>query len=289
MIVYALFDEAKRYNRFHQNVIYLPIVIRVDDKTQGKYVLSLLLKSIEKETSITNYKEQILKYRGINVEDFVFEYSGSLYDFDRLLSFARIISYKVNQIEKETGSKIRFYVAYYRRPSVAFLLGVIFRTEGVTLYQNNDAGETFERVSVVDSRRYKEKVKNFVRYEVKEYHQNAEQGEHALIVINSASHDIDINAESLKEYDDKIVLKLKGYGTIDYHKEDWSYYSQEVYTVIHDARLRYKRLTIVHAMPEAIAFLVSMAIENYWDIEITQYDSGGYRHMYNMQDVKFYF
>ncbi len=287
LMLYAFYDEAKRYNRLHQEVIHLPIVIRVDDKTEGKYTLSLLLDAIEKETSITNYKEQLLKYRGINVEEFVFEYSGTLYDFDRLLSFARIISYNINQVEKEIGAKIRFHVAYYRRPSVAFMLGVIFRTEGIVLYQNNDAGETFERVSVVDSRRYKEKVKTFQRYDVTRQIKDANSDE-ALVIINSASHDIDPKTPSLQRFANKIILSLKGNGTIPY-TEDWTLYSQEIYTVLHDARMEFKKLHIVHAMPEAIAFLVGMAIENYWDIEITQYDSGEYRHMYNMQEAKFYF
>jgi hypothetical protein len=42
-------------------------------------------------------------------------------------------------------------------------------------------------------------------------------------------------------------------------------------------------------MPEALALLLGMAMENYWNIEITQYFNNDNIPVYNMQDVQFYF
>jgi hypothetical protein len=77
-------------------------------------------------------------------------------------------------------------------------------------------------------------------------------------------------------------------GTIPF-EDDWIEYSREIYTKIHDYRLQYKKIIIAHAMPEALAFLIGMAIENYWNVEITQYTNNDNVVLYNMKDIKFYF
>ncbi len=291
LVLFAVFDEIHRYDTLHRDVLHLPLVIRVDDKTDSKYVLTLLLQRIEEQLGVKNYAKELLKYRKLNVEEFVFDYNGSIYDFNRLLSFAQLVSYRVNQSERELKTKIRFHIAYYRRPSVAFMLGVIFRTEGVVLYQNNDAAESFERVADIADRRYKERLEALQRYELEEDFQE-EAGSEVLVVINSASHNVDLRAQGVSHYQNRVVLTLKPRngkkGTIPY-KEEWSEYAAEIYTVLHDMRLRFDKIILAHAMPEALAFIVGMAIENYWNIDITQYEVDGYKRVYNMQDVKYYF
>jgi nitrogen fixation-related uncharacterized protein len=41
-------------------------------------------------------------------------------------------------------------------------------------------------------------------------------------------------------------------------------------------------------MPESIAFVIGMAMENYWDVKITQYDDRDYKYVLNMKDIKYY-
>jgi len=295
LLVIALFSEIKTYNIYHAKTIHIPVVIRVDDNTDTHYVLETLLLKIEQKYELPNYKDNLLKYRGINLEEFIFEYNGDLFDFKRLLSFAQIINYKINQTEKALKTNVLFHVAYYRRPSVAFMLGVIFRTEGVILYQNDDGGRTFQNVANVTSRAYKEQTQELQKYTLHEEFKDDECSE-LLFIINSASHNVDPKVKSLKEYKNRVTMTLNPQkvdnkiviGTIP-PEDEWTEYSHEIYTKIHDYRLQYKKIVIAHAMPEALAFLLGMAMENYWNIEITQYHNNDNITLYNMQDIKFYF
>jgi len=292
LIIIAVVEEY-RISQKMLDTIYIPLVIKIDDNTDTKYVFDSLIQKIERNYQIENYKENVLKYLKINLEDFIFEYNGDLFDFDKLLSFSRIISYNINKLEKNIKKEVVFHIAYYRRPAIAFMFGVIFRTKGVVVYQNNDGGQTFEKVVEVNDRKYKERVEEFEKYEIKEQVSNKKE---LLLVINSASHNVDINAPSLKKYKDRVILTLKPKiidnkkisGTIPYN-EDWSLYAREIYTIIHNYRLKYQKIIIAHSMPEALAFLVGMGIENYWNIEITQYHKNDYKFIYNMQNVIFYF
>jgi len=296
LLVIALFSEIKTYDIYHTKTIHIPVVIRVDDNTDTHYVLETLLSKIEQTYELPHYKENLLKYRGINLEEFIFEYNGDLFDFKRLLSFAQIINYKINQTEKALKTNVLFHVAYYRRPSVAFMLGVIFRTEGVMLYQNDDGGRTFQNVANVTSRAYKERTQELQKYTLHEEFEDDECNEELLFIINSASHNVDPKVKSLKEYKNRVTMTLNPQkvgdkivtGTVP-PKDEWTEYSHEIYTKLHDYRLHYKKIIIAHAMPEALAFLLGMAMENYWNIEITQYHNNDNITLYNMQDIKFYF
>jgi len=295
LLIIALSIEIKTYDIYHAKTIHIPVIICVDDNTDTHYVLETLLSKIEQKYELHNYQENLLKYRGINLEEFIFEYNGSLFDFKRLLSFSQIINYKINQTEKALKTNVLFHVAYYRRPSVAFMLGVIFRTEGVMLYQNDDGGRRFQNVANVTSRAYKQRIKELKKYTLCEEFENEECDE-LLFIINSASHNIDPEVKSLKEYKNRVTMTLNPQkvddkiviGTVP-PKDEWAEYSHEIYTKIHDYRLRYKKIIIAHSMPEALAFLLGMAIENYWNIEITQYCDNDNIALYNMQDIKFYF
>jgi len=299
ILLIAIIDEMRKYDIFHTDTIHIPVVIRVDDNTDTNYVLETLLKKIEKEHNLHNYKENLLKYRRVNLDEFIFQYNGDLFDFKRLLSFAQIINYKINQTEKALKTRVLFHVAYYKRPSIAFMLGVIFRTEGVILYQNDDGGRTFQNIANVTSREYKEHVEKLEKYTLTD-EINDNEDDTLLFIINSASHNVDPRVKSLRNYTNRATMTLKPQkvsraqgekivkGTIP-PEDNWAQYSQEIYTKIHDYRLQYKKIVIAHAMPEALAFLVGMAMENYWNIEITQYYNNDNVYLYNMQDIKFYF
>jgi len=295
LLITAIVDELKTYDIYHTDTIHIPVIIRVDDNTDTNYVLGNLLAKIEKEYGLHKYKENLLKYRGVNLDEFIFEYNGDLFDFKRLLSFVQIINYKINQTEKALETNVLFHVAYYRRPAIAFMLGVIFRTEGVMLYQNDDGGRTFQNVANVTSRAYKERVKELKKYSLCEEF-TTQDHDTLLFIINSASHNVDPTVKSLKGYENKVIMTLNPQkidgntviGTVP-PKDEWAGYSSEIYTKLHDYRLQYKKIVIAHAMPEALAFLLGMAMENYWNIEITQYVNNDNVVLYNMQDIKFYF
>ncbi len=293
LLLIAIIDEIKNYDELHTDTIHIPVIIRVDDNTDVEYVYGTLMKKIEQEYGLKNYESKLLKYRGINPKEFIFEYNGDIFEFDRLLSFAQIINYKINQTQKKLQSKVLFHIAYYRRPSVAFMLGSMLRTEGIIVYQNDDGGSTFNKVSNATTRNYKERVKVFEKYDVVQDIQQPEQKDDLLLIINSASHDVNPNVASLQGFANKVTATLKPQtngrlGSVP-PTDEWSDYSSELYTLIHDYRLEYKKITIAHAMPEAMALLVGMAIENYWNIDITQYKDGDNPYIYNMKNVHYYF
>lgn len=286
LFLFGFFDELKKQKKLKKETIHIPIVVKVDNGPDPKYVLHDLIEKIEKQNEIKDYEETLKKYLGINLENLVFEYNGSIYDFDRLMSFHRIIRYQINMIEKQLDGRVQFHLAYYKRPSVGFMLGTIFRTESLVVYQNSDHENRFYPVAKTDSRKYKERIDNFTKYEITENIVNPQNNE-LLIVIESASHNIAMNAESLAKFENITFVKLIEKGTIPY-ASDWVEYAAEIYNVINNAQSKYKSITVAHAMPEAIAVVVGMAIENYWNVHITQFDNNEYKYMYTMKQICYF-
>ena len=245
-----------------------------------------LLKQIEKDYSFDNYAEDLKKYFSIDIDTLTFEYKGDIYDFNHLMNFTWIIKYKLNEIEQQLEGKVKFHIAYYKRPSVGFLIGTLFRTEGIVIYQNNDYEDTFEKVANINSRRYKEKIGNFTKYKVIENIKSKNES-NILVVINSASHKVNLRAKSLKKYKNIITVNLIENGTIPY-ESDWTIYANEIYNILNDLQTRYTNITIAHSMPEAIAVILGMGLENYWNIHITQYVDNDYKNVFTMNKVKYY-
>lgn len=286
LFIFGIYDEIKKSKKLSSDTIHIPMVIKVDDGPDLKYVMKNLLEKIEEKFGFNEYDDLLLKYHSINLDDLLFEYNGSIYEFDRLMNFARIIKYNVTKIEKQLKGKVKFHVAYYRRPSVGFLLGTIFRTEGIVIYQNSDFDNRFYDVINVDSRKYKSFINNFKKYDIIESINNTNDST-VLIAINSSSHPIAINTSSLNKYQNIITVNLIEGSTIPY-ESDWTIYAQELYTVIRDAQIKYKKTVIAHAMPEALSIILGMAIENYWDVEITQYENQDYKYIYTMNKINYY-
>lgn len=287
LFLYGLYDEIKTQKKLKQATIHIPIVIKIDDGPDPKYVLQNLVQKIEEIQKLEDYEDDMKKYFGINIDSFIFEYTGSIYDFDRLMSFARIIKYKINQIEKQLEGRVKFHVAYYKLPAIGYLLGTLFRTEGIVVYQNNDYENRFEKVADINSRKYKERTDGYVKYDISENFADEESSE-VLIVINSASHTVNENASSLKSKMNKVRIVLKEPGTIPY-ESDWTVYANEIYNVINELQTKYKTIIIAHSMPEAISVVLGMALENYWNIKITQYENNEYNKVFSMNDIRYYF
>ena len=286
LFIFGIYDERKKNKIMHADFIHIPLVVKVEDGPDIDYVMNNLVSRIEENTNLSGYEEILKKYHSINIDTLIFEYKGSIYNFDQLLSFMRILKYKINQIEKQLNGKVKFHIAYYKRPSVGFLLGTIFRTESVVVYQNNDFENRFYPVANVDSREYKERVDIFDKYEVL-YDTATIEEKSVLLAIESSSHNLAIESSSLSEYKNIVKVKLKENGTIPYNV-NWVKYSAEIYNIINQLQTKYSKIVIAHAMPESISFLLGMALENYWDIDITQYKNNDYIHMYNMKEIVYY-
>lgn len=281
----AIFKEFKE-RKIKQETLHVPLVIKIGDGAEPKYVLNGLVKQIEKRTGYLNYKSSLSKYFTIDLDDYIFIYNDSLYDFEKLMSFARIIRYEINKLEKKFyDKKIKFHIAYYRRPAVAFLLGTIFRIENVIFYQNNDADKIFYPVLDIKDRNYKSHTENYEKYIITKSYKNENNNE-VLIAIESASHSIALSQTSLNKFENIIKIKLKDGVTIPY-EIDWVNHVVEIYSIINKAQTKFKKITIAHSMPEALALTLGMAMENYWNVDITQYEEFDYKFMFNMSKITF--
>ena len=286
---FLAWDDTRKKEKFYKkSEIHLPVVINVDSPKSAKHIFNQLIKKIESELEINNYEDNLKKYLNIVREDLIYEYGIGLegiYNQNKLFTFLHIISYNLNQIQKKMDNKIVFHIAYYTRPSVAFALGEIFKDDGVVVYQNNPDKDVFDEVAKTQNRNYKTNVKNFEKFDVKKYENN--KTTEVLLVINASSHKVNLNASSLKKYQNRVILDAKHNGTIGLN-EDWMQYVKEIFTILNELQTKYSHIVIAHAMPESIALLVGMAINEYWNVTITQYDNLEYKKVYNMSDIKLY-
>ena len=286
----GIYDIKKEEKFYKSNEIHLPIVINVDSPKSSLHIYKQLLKKIENEIGVKNYEEGLKKYLNIVRENLIYEYGVGLeniYNHNKLISFLQIISYNINKIQKKLDNKIIFHIAYYSRPAIAFALGIVFENDDVVVYQNNPDKDYFDEVARSENRNYKRNVKEFEKFEVI---RNENGEDEILLVINTSSHKVNINAPSLKKFKNKILLNAKHDGTISLD-EDWMQYVREIFTVLNDLQTKYSQIVIAHAMPESIAFLVGMSMGSYWNVKITQYDSNtqDYKDVYSMKDIKIYF
>lgn len=286
-LVFGISQEWKKVLKLSEEIIHIPIVIKIDDGPDLTYVIKNLMNEIEKENGIKDYENTLKKYLGINIDSLIYEYKGSFYDFDRLISFSRIIKFNINKISTQLNGKVKFHIAYYRRPCVGFMLGTIFRTEGICVYQNNDSNNKFYKIADINNREYKTGVNKFEKYDIN-FQINDKKDEQVLVVIESSSHYVAIKTSNLNEYSNIVRIRLIEGSTIPY-ESDWILYAREIYTILNKLQTEYKKIIIAHSMPESLAIILGMAIENYWDLSITQYENNSeYRFVYNLKDIKYF-
>ena len=286
----AFIIENKKEKFFRNSDIHIPVVINVDSNKPANHVFTMLIKEIEDKYGFRDYEEGLKKYLNVVRNDLIYEYGVGLeniYQKEKLLSFLQIISYNLNKIQSSINNKVIFHVAYYQRPAVAFLAGNIFENDEIVVYQNNPDKDFFDEVAHTQNRNYKTKVREFEKFSVT-YNISDIENKEVLLVINASSHTVNLNSDSLKQYNNKVIMNANHNGTI-LLSEDWMRYVREIFTVLDKLQTQYSHIIIAHAMPESIALLVGMAIGHYWNVTITQYDNGEYREFFNMKNLRLYY
>jgi uncharacterized membrane protein len=288
LFIFAIVNEYRLNSKFNKEVIHIPVVIKIGSKVEPSYVMNNLIEEIEKIENTSSYKRDILRFLKIDLDSFIYEFKGDIYDFDNLMDFSRYINHEIKKLQVQIGNKIEFHVAYYQKPAMGFLLGTIFKTENISVYQNNDYKNTFFKVFDINSRKYKENKLNNEFYTIDRSYMTDESDE-ILVVLNSSSHNVNINSDKLKNYSNFVKLTLNSNGTIPY-EIDWVEHSQEIYTLLNELQIKYKHIVLVHAMPESLSLVLGMAIENYWNLTITQYNpkTSDYDEMYTMNQIKYF-
>jgi hypothetical protein len=288
LFILAIVNEYRLNSKFNKEVIHIPVVIKIGSKVEASYVMNNLIEEIEKIENTSSYKRDILRFLKIDLDSFIYEFKGDIYDFDNLMDFSRYINHEIKKLQVQIGNKIEFHVAYYQKPAIGFLLGTIFKTENISVYQNNDYKNTFLKVFDINSRKYKENKLNNEFYTIDRSYMT-DKSDEILVVLNSSSHNVNINSDKLKNYSNFVKLTLNSNGTIPY-EIDWVEHSQEIYTLLNELQIKYKHIVLAHAMPESLSLVLGMAIENYWNLTITQYNpkTSDYDEMYTMNQIKYF-
>lgn len=294
ILLYGFRKESGIRKLYKGETIPIPIVIRIDDNTPIKTLLSSIVAEIEQEQlKFQGLLKKLEKYFNISSSMLTFKYEGDIYDNERLVSFLQIVRYELNDIQDRLENKAEFHILYLRRPAIGIVLGGMFRTDGIVVYQNNDYQNKIDKVATICSRKYKEQLKKYKHFIESKDFKNKENKK-LLIVIQISSHTISINNQSFKAFQNILFIKSKGNGTISVDKESvkkeiWVEHAQEIYNMINKVKADFDEITIAHSMPEAIAVILGMGLENYWNINVFQYDDGGYKTVINLKKIKYYF
>lgn len=288
LFIFAIVNEYRLNTKFNKEVIHIPVVIKIGSKVEVSYVMNNLIEEIEKIENMSSYKRDILRFLKIDLDSFIYEFKGDIYDFDNLMDFSRYINHEIKKLQAQIGNKIKFHVAYYQKPAIGFLFGTIFKTENISVYQNNDYKNMFCKVFDINSRKYKENKSDNEFYTI-DRSSMTDNSDDILVVLNSSSHNVNINSEKLKKYSNFVKLTLNSNSTIPY-EIDWIEHAQEIYSLLNELQVKYKHMVLAHAMPEALSLVLGMAVENYWNLTITQYNSktSDYDEMYTMNQIKYY-
>jgi len=294
ILAYGFKEERDLFTLYKGETVPIPIVISIDDNTPIQNLFNTLVLEIETaDVRFTGLQSKLEKFFNISKNMLIFKYEGDMYDNARLISFLQIIRYELNDIQNRLDNKAQFHILYLRRPAYGFAIGGMFRSDGIVIYQNNDYKNRFDKVAMIDSRKYKEKISKYNKFDIIENLNNKEDKK-LLIVIQISSHDVSVKNQTFESFENHIIIKSRGNGTIPVDKKSvesgtWIEYGQEIYNVINKIKADFNHITIAHSMPESLSIIVGMALENYWNIDIVQFDDSCYKNVINLKQIKYYF
>ncbi len=294
LLLIAFVKERKVQQLYANETIPIPVVVSVDDSTPIEiHFKALLTRIAEEDSRFEGLDKKLESYFNISEQMLTFKYDGEMYDRARLISFLQIIRYVLNDIQRRLDNKACFHLFFLRRPAVGVALGGMFRTDGIVVYQNNDYSNTLDKVAKIDSRKYKEKVSDFKHFKIMKKLKDKKERD-LLVAVQISSHTISLEHPSLRKFKNVIALESVRNGTLPTDDESfkndlWVEHAQEIYNIINQYKGEFDTITLVHSMPEAIGVILGMALENYWNINVYQFDRGEYRNVINLQEIKYYF
>ncbi len=281
IFLYACYDEYKTKKLYSKESIAIPIVFNISNPADPKSALEMLFEKLEKD--YPDHKENLEKYFNIIERDLIFKYDGDIFNEERFADFLKITKHDIKKLEAQTPKNVHFHIAYMGPIANAIMIGTLFGTEGVTLYQYNKSTNSYNTALVITGRKYKEGIK---KLKVTAQEQIGEIKESVTIAIDMASHKI-----SLGQLKEPIIHIKSTIGDTIKKPEDFIQANREIYSVIN--RLQQEKINhikLVYSMPVAIAFLLGMSIQNYWNIELTHYEEGEYKTIIErLNKIKYYF
>ena len=280
LIAYSLYDEYKQKKIYSNPNIPIPIVFNISNPANSKSVLNALFEILNK--NYPNHKENLKKFFTLIEDDLIFKYDGDIFDEKRFIDFLKITKHEIKKLEAQTPQNIHFHIVYIGPIANAIMIGTMLGTEGVTLYQYNKSSDSYTISLQINGREYKEHVKEFkiIKKEI-----IGEIKESVTVAIDLASHKV-----ALGKLQKPIVHLESTIGTTIYKTEDFIRANQEIYAVINELQQTCSHIKLVYSMPTTVAIMLGMSVQNYWDIEVTQFSDGEYKSVVkHLNEIKYYF
>jgi SMODS-associated and fused to various effectors sensor domain len=281
--------EAQKYFIYTQESLPIPIVINIANPANELDALNSLFTIIQQEPPFSNYQKNIHKYLGISSDDLVYKFGGDIFDTERLKDFLKITKHDLGKIKQKTPQNSQFHLVYIGPASVAFLVGSMLGREGLKIFQRNQEDNSYKCIAETRDRLLKEEITSFDKFKFELIKQREELiSENITVAIDTASHRLNINDPAIQNYGDIGSLENKNGNTILF-EEDWLQYCREIFHVLNEQQQGYKEIKLIYSMPVSLAITVGMAVQHFWNIQLTNYDpqTGTYRNLIKMNEVIF--
>jgi len=280
VITYSIYDEYKNKKIYSQKHIPIPIVFNISNPADSKSALNALFRILDKQ--YPDHKKNLQKYFNIIEDDLIFKYGDNIFDDKRFIDFLKITKHDIKKLDAQTPQNIHLHIVYIGPIANAIMVGTMLGTEGITLYQYNKSTDSYTISVELNSRKYKEHVKEF-----KMINQNVigDIKDTVTVAIDLASHKV-----ALSKLEEPIVHLESTVGATIEKSEDFIRANQEIYAVINELQQKCTHIRIVYSMPTTVALMLGMSVQNYWDIEVTQFGDGEYKSVVkHLNAIKYYF
>jgi len=279
-ISYAVYDEYKNKKIYSKQNIPIPLVFNISNPADSKSALNALFAILDKE--YPNHQKNLQKYFNIIENDLIFKYDGNIFEQERFIDFLKITKHELKKLDAQTPQNIHLHIIYIGPIANAILIGTMLGTEGVTLYQYNKSTDSYTISIELNSREYKEHTDAF---KIIKKETIGEIQESVTVAIDLASHKI-----ALKKLQEPIVHLQSTVGATIHKSEDFLRANQEIYAVINALQQQVSHIRLVYSMPTTVALMLGMSVQNYWDIELTQFYDGEYQTVVaHLNNIKYYY
>lgn len=286
-LFFRIWSEYSQTQVYSKGPLPLPIVINISIPANSQNALNALFDLIDHNQGLKSHQRNLAKYLQIQNSDLIFEYRRDIHNTDALKDFLKISRYRIDKLKSQTPQNTTIHLAYMGPASVGILVGTMFDTDGVQIFQYNKSSDSYYPTALIKDRSLKENIQKFEKFEVKLPQVTQER---VTIAVDVASHKLKLSDPGLAEYGDLIYLSSKSDGTIAMN-EDWIQYSREIFKTLSWAQQRYQEIRMIYSMPVLLSVILGMAVKNYWNIMLTNYDkgSGTYRDLMRTNEITYYF
>lgn len=289
IFIYGILDELRKINIYQHDSIPLPVVINIANPARSENALSCLFNIIEKDHRYRNHRQHLAQYLTLKDTDLVFDYPGDIYSLEMLKDFLKITRHTLEELKGKTPKNTTFYLAYIGPASVGILVGTMLGTDSVKIFQYNKSSDSYYEAISIDDRRLKQPVSQFEKFAITRK-PDVQSQPRLTVALDIAAHKIKLNDPNIQTYGDLIYMASQSNGTIQ-PSEDWIRYCQEIFTILNSAQQTYDEIRLIYSMPVALAVALGCALQNYWNIMLTNYESenGTYQNLMRMNELRYFF